>query len=110
MDELLYAMIACSDNEAYNELVRMHSANRNFNEGCLLMQSVCHSLLPFDIVMTGVSYEKNRMSVADCVALLESIARNTCVSADASGEMLELLGQQQFRKTFWQVFRKMFSV
>lgn len=106
LDDLLYAMIAWSDNEVYNELVRMHSANRDFNEGCLLIQNemdyqstgIYHSLLPSDTVMTGISYEKNHTSVADCATLLESIARGTCVSADASGKMLELLGQQQFRE------------
>lgn len=106
LDELLYAMIAWSDNEAYNELVRMHSANRDFNEGCLLIQSeipysstgIYHSLLPSDTTMTGISYEQNHTSVADCAALLESIARGTCVSANASREMLELLSQQQFRE------------
>lgn len=106
LDELLYAMIAWSDNEAYNELVRMHSANRDFNEGCLQIQSempypstgIYHSLLPSDTAMTGISYEKNHTSVADCATLLESIARGTCVSADASGKMLEMLGQQQFRE------------
>lgn len=106
LNELLYAMIVWSDNEAYNELVRMHSTNRDFNEGCLLIQNemsypstgIYHSLLPSDTAMTGISYEKNHTSVADCATLLESIARGTCVSAEASEEMLVLLGQQQFRE------------
>lgn len=32
--ELLENMIEISDNESYNELVRLQSSNRNFGEGC----------------------------------------------------------------------------
>ena len=34
MDSLLARMITVSDNEAYNELVRLHSRKRSFREGC----------------------------------------------------------------------------
>lgn len=63
VDELLTAMIEQSDNESYNELVRLESDADSFSE--------------------------------DCGALLEKIYNGTCVSEEASGEMLQLLLNQQ---------------
>lgn len=63
VDELLTAMIEQSDNESYNELVRLESDADSFSE--------------------------------DCGTLLEEIYNGTCVSEEASGEMLQLLLNQQ---------------
>lgn len=104
--ELLENMIEVSDNEAYNELVRMHSPNRSFSEGCLVIQDyieeqgyentgIYHTLHPSSSESESVSDESNHTSTGDCAALLESIYNGTCVSEAASEEMLDLLMMQQ---------------
>lgn len=104
--ELLENMIELSDNEAYNELVRMHSPDRSFTEGCLIIQDyideqgyentgIFHTLHPSSSDSESVSEEKNFTSTEDCAALLESIYNGTCVSELASEEMMDLLMLQQ---------------
>lgn len=104
--ELLENMIEVSDNEAYNELVRMHSPNRSFLEGCFVIQKyideqgyantgIYHTLHPSSSEPESVSDESNQTSTADCAALLESIYNGTCVSKSASEEMFDLLMMQQ---------------
>ena len=105
VDSLLHRMITVSDNEAYNELVRLQAESGDFLEGARLMNdylseqgyadtTVQHSLLPAEsaLVTTG---DKNMTSPVDCALLLERIYRGECVSREASEEMLSLLLQQQ---------------
>lgn len=105
-EELLTNMITVSDNESYNELVRMHSASLSFTEGCAVVEEyiqasgyentgIFHTLHPSDSVSESTSDEENYTSAEDCGALLESIYNGTCVSESASEEMLELLMEQQ---------------
>ncbi len=106
LDELLTTMITVSDNEAYNQLVRMHSASESFTEGCALIEDylqesdyentgIFHTLHPSDSLEESISDQKNYTSAEDCGKLLESIYRGTCVSETASAAMLDLLMQQQ---------------
>lgn len=106
VEDLLQAMIEVSDNESYNELVRMHSSERSFTEGCLMIADyieergyvntgIFHTLHPSDTDPEYTSDNDNYTCVEDCGALLESIYNGTCVSEEASEEMLELLFEQQ---------------
>lgn len=105
--ETLNAMITVSDNESYNEMVRLHSKDRSFTEGCI---AVGEYLEEKDYRHTGIyhtlhpaysAYEEteingnNYTSVTDCASLLESIYRGECVSKESSEKMLNLLLQQQ---------------
>ncbi len=106
VDELLTAMIEQSDNESYNELVRLESDADSFSEGCQIINDyletteyedtrLYHTLSPSNTESESISDIKNHTSVEDCGALLEKIYNGTCVSEEASGEMLQLLLNQQ---------------
>ena len=106
VEEVLENMIEWSDNESYNELVRMHSANRDFSEGCLEVEQyieeagyentgIFHTLSPSSTEPESTANEENYTCVLDCGILLESIWNGTCVSAEASEKMLDLLLAQQ---------------
>ena len=105
-EQLLHDMITVSDNNSCNELVRMHSADRSFAEGCEVIGTwlsgtacedtgIFHSLSPSDTERESISDERNRTSAADCGRLLEEIYEGTCVSEGTSEEMLGLLLDQQ---------------
>lgn len=105
INRLLKNMIEVSDNESYNEMVKLHSPNKNFADGCAVINKY---LQENGYTQTGVhttlhpaysKYKKdglgrNVTSVEDCGKLLESIYNKTCVSEEASDSMLELLLNQ----------------
>lgn len=102
----LWKMITISDNESYNEIVRLQSENHDFIEGALITNEflseggylntkVQHTLHPSSSEEIGIAEDVNNMtSVEDCGLLLERIADGTCVSEAASAEMLEYLKNQ----------------
>ena len=108
--ELLAAMIQQSDNESYNELVRLESADQSFSDGCHILNDyletagytdtrIYHTLSPSATESESISDIQNHTSVEDCGAILEKIYEGTCISQEASEEMLELLlGQQTVTK------------
>lgn len=104
VNELLWNMITISDNEAFNELVRLQSEHYDFNEGAeklniYLMEEgyentqVLHTLQPSGTAPTGIG-EYNVTSVEDCGKLLERIENGSCVDAQASEKMKNLLLNQ----------------
>lgn len=104
--DLLQSMITVSDNEAYNELVRMHSAYRSFTDGCSQIETyiqeqnftgtgIFHTLSPSSTESQCTENRKNYTCAEDCGALLEQIYDGTCVSREASEEMMDLLLEQQ---------------
>ena len=106
VDSLLDRMITVSDNEAYNELVRLHSRKRSFREGCEKVSAyireqgyddtgIYHTLSPSETKREATDDRKNHTSPKDCARLLERIYDGTCVSQEASQQMLDLLLAQQ---------------
>jgi beta-lactamase class A len=104
--DTITSMITVSDNESYNELIRLKNTDRSFTEGCLALNEaiqkrgyqdtgVFHTLGPSYTEDEATSDQQNYTSVEDCGALLESIYNGTCISKEASKEMLDLLLQQQ---------------
>ncbi|MCD7746489.1 MAG: class A beta-lactamase-related serine hydrolase [Lachnospiraceae bacterium] len=105
IEDRLYTMITASRNESYNELVRLHSSENSFTQGARLINSYIaengflstgvHSTLhPSDSSFESTGEGINETTVEDCGALLEMIYDGTCVSEEASEEMLNLLLQQ----------------
>ncbi|MDO4275342.1 MAG: serine hydrolase [Eubacteriales bacterium] len=105
MDDLLFNMIAVSDNESCNELVRLQSDKSDFGEGAESINeyleeegytdtSIQHTLHPSSSQQTGLG-GRNTTSVKDCGLLLERIYKGECVSREASREMLDLLLSQE---------------
>ncbi len=106
VDDLLFNMITVSDNEAYNELVRLHSPNYSFAEGCAVVTDAIYNggftgtgigstLHPSESEYETAGDGHNYTSTEDCGMLLEEIYDGTCVSEDASRQMLRLLLQQE---------------
>lgn len=108
VEELLRNMIETSDNEAYNELVRLHSESADFSEGCRKIgeylaetgyenTGIFHTLSPSETKEESIADEdtKNYTCAEDCGKLLEEIYRGTCVSEEASEEMLDFLLHQE---------------
>ncbi len=106
IDDLLYNMITISDNEAYNELVRLHSPDYSFSDGCVYVTDSIYNGgytgtgIGSTLHPSGSEYETfgdgyNYTSPEDCGMLLEEIYEGTCISEDASREMLRLLLQQE---------------
>lgn len=106
---LLNAMITVSDNESYNELVRLHDSGRNFLKGSDTINSylkksgytvteVNRTLHPSS--SASIQRGSNKISAKDTGLLLERIATNKCVSASASKKMKNLLMNQQRR---WKI-------
>lgn len=104
--QLLENMIEVSDNESYNELVRIQSPDRNFAEGCNLINAylqeegytgtgVHTTLHPSASSTANDGLGDNVTCVEDCGALLEKIYKGTCGSQEDSGEMLHLLLDQE---------------
>lgn len=105
VEDLLWNMITVSDNESYNELVRLQAGSRDFREGAELVNeyleangygdtSVQHTLHPSSSESAGLG-GRNMTSVKDCGRLLERIYKGECVSEEASKAMLNLLLNQQ---------------
>lgn len=101
--QLLRDMITVSDNESSNELVRrlspdgtsheegMKVVNAFAQEGGYYDTSQGRDLRDYrEVPAEGENYT----SVRDCGLLLERVYSGTCVSAQASARMLELLKQQ----------------
>ena len=104
VENLLTNMITVSDNESFNELVRLQTEYYNFSHGArsinrylhregYMNTSVMHTLAPSVSSPTGIG-DSNTTSVTDCGLLLERIYRKKCVSRNASERMLALLLQQ----------------
>ena len=113
IDTLLSNMISYSDNESFNELVRLQSDKHDFQDGCRILNSyleeegyedtvVQHTLHPAESEPAGLhgGDESNLTSAADCGRLLERIYLEKCVSRKASLEMLDLLLAQT---TLWKI-------
>lgn len=98
---LLKQMITVSDNEAYNQLVRLNSASGNFVSGAATVNAYlkmngytkteCHTTLHPASSSYSSDGGSNTSSAKDCGVLLEKIYNGTCVSAAYSKEMLNLL-------------------
>lgn len=108
---LLKSMITVSDNESYNQLVRLNSSSQNFVKGTETVNAylkkngytntACHTTLhPAYSSPVRDGKGSNTSSAKDCGLLLESIYRGTCVSAVYSKEMLNLLLNQTRR---WKI-------
>ena len=104
---LMDDMIVVSDNESFNELVRLQTSQQDFVIGAeasiiylkregYTKTSVEHTLHPSASKEAG-DEGRNRTSVRDCGILLEKIYKGTCVSEDASQKMLDFLLQQENR-------------
>lgn len=105
IDRLLKNMIEVSDNESYNELVKLHSPKKSFAEGCGVInkylnengygQTGVHTTLhPAHSKYKKDGLGRNVTSVEDCGKLLENIYNGTCVSKEASDSMIQLLLNQ----------------
>ena len=104
--DTLSDMIQISDNEAFNELVRVQNQERSFSKGCVKINewlkekgyedtAVYHTLEPSPTKEERISEEKNHTSARDCGKLLEAVYRNKAVSEEAPQDMLLLLTGQQ---------------
>lgn len=105
LNDLLWNMIAVSDNESYNEIVRLQTDSHDFLQGAELINeyleeegyaetSVQSSLSPSSTQPVSLG-GKNTTSVKDCGRLLERIFKGQCVSREASAKMLDLLLDQE---------------
>ena len=105
VNDLLWNMITVSDNESFNELVRLQTTSGVFKDGAeavnaLLAEnqfadtSVQHTLSPSASKDAGLG-GRNTTSVKDCGELLSRIYKGECVSKEASDAMLNLLLNQQ---------------
>lgn len=104
LGDLVTNMITVSDNESFNELVRLQTEYYDFARGARTINrylkregysdtSVLHTLAPSASAAEGIG-ESNTTSVADCGLLLDRIYHEKCVSSEASKEMLRLLTEQ----------------
>ena len=100
-------MVTYSDNEAFNEMVRLQTASNRFTAGARAINRylrqqgynetvVLHTLAPSSSAPEGLG-GSNMTSVEDCGTLLEKIYRRECVSRENSDEMLSLLLNQDTR-------------
>lgn len=105
VQDLLWNMITVSDNESFNELVRLQTESLDFKSGAQAVNlfleeegytetSVQHTLHPSSSKEDGLG-GRNMTSVKDCGLLLERIFKGECVSETASQAMLELLLNQE---------------
>ena len=110
---LLSNMITVSDNESFNELVRLQTKKYDFAAGARKINQylkaegyqdtqVLHTLAPSSTTPVGIG-ENNTTSVKDCGLLLEKIYREECGSRKDSQAMLELLLGQKNRTKIPQV-------
>ena len=105
VNDLLWNMITVSDNESFNELVRLQTTSGVFKDGAEAVNaflaenqfadtSVQHTLSPSASKDAGLG-GRNTTSVKDCGELLSQIYKGDCVSKEASEAMLNLLLNQQ---------------
>ena len=105
VNDLLWNMITVSDNESFNELVRLQTASGVFKDGAQAVNgflaeqkfadtSVQHILSPSSSKDVGLG-GRNTTSVKDCAELLSRIYKGECVSKEASEAMRNLLLNQQ---------------
>ena len=105
VNDLLWNMITVSDNESFNELVRLQTASGVFKDGAEAVNAflaenkfkdttVQHTLSPSASKDAGLG-GRNTTSVKDCAELLSRIYKGECVSKEASEAMLNLLLNQQ---------------
>ena len=98
---LLENMVVYSDNESFNELVRLQDPAGSFSYGCKVINAylgeqdyqktiVAHTLHPSATKEQGIG-EYNYSSARDCGILLERIFRGNCVNEEYSASMLSLL-------------------
>lgn len=64
-------------------------------ESAYIHTGIFHTLSPSDTEYQSIADSSNHTSPEDCGRLLERIYEGTCVSEEASWEMLELLLQQE---------------
>lgn len=105
--DLLWNMITVSDNESFNEIVRLQSDTYDFVDGALSTNEyliaegyqdtlVQHTLHPSASAEIGIAENVSNMtSVEDCGLLMERIAEGECVSKEASEQMLTLFKNQE---------------
>lgn len=104
---LMENMVTFSDNESFNEMVRLQTEGNQFNVGARAINrylreqgyketAVLHTLAPSATDPVGLG-SSNTTSVEDCGTLLEKIYRRECVSQEASDQMLSLLLNQDNR-------------
>lgn len=105
VNDLLWNMITVSDNESFNELVRLQTTSGVFKDGAEAVNaflaenqfadtSVQHTLSPSASKDAGLG-GRNTTSVKDCGELLSRIYKGECVSKEASDAMLNFLLNQQ---------------
>lgn len=105
VNDLLWNMITVSDNESHNELVKLQTDALDFKKGAELINewlkkegytetTVQHTLHPSASAKESLG-GRSTTSVKDCGTLLEKIYKEECVSKEASGEMLNLLSNQE---------------
>lgn len=105
VDDLLWNMITVSDNESFNELVKLQTESLDFKKGAEAVNEylekqgytetkVQHTLHPAASAKESLG-GRNMTSVKDCGMLLEKIYNKECVSEEASEKMLDLLKHQQ---------------
>lgn len=105
VQNLLWNMITVSDNESFNELVRLQTESLDFKSGAQAVNLFLeeegytetlaqHTLHPSSSKEDGLG-GRNMTSVKDCGLLLERIFKGECVSEEASEAMLELLLNQE---------------
>ena len=104
---LMENMVTYSDNESFNEMVRLQTSSNQFNAGARAINrylreqgyketAVLHTLAPSNTDPVGLG-SSNTTSVEDCGTLLEKIYRRECVSPEDSDQMLSLLLNQDTR-------------
>lgn len=104
--KLLEDMIEVSDNEAYNELIKIQSPGRDFVEGCGYINDYLEeegytgtgihtTLHPAYSSKEEDGLGDNETCVEDCGKLLEAIYEGMCGSQEDSGDMLHLLLDQE---------------
>ncbi len=104
---LMENMVTYSDNESFNEMIRLQTSSGQFNAGARNVNrylrnndyentAVLHTLSPSATESEGIG-ANNVTSVGDCGLLLERIYRKKCVSKEASAQMLDLLLAQDTR-------------
>ena len=105
---LMENMVTYSDNESFNEMVRLQTASGQFRAGARSINrylkevgyedtAVMHTLSPSETEPTGFGSNTNTTSVEDCGRLLEKIYRKKCVDKESSEKMLSLLLAQDTR-------------
>lgn len=110
VDKLLCNMITVSDNESFNELVRLQTDSYDFKKGAEKLNeyikeeeydktTVQHTLYPSSSQKESIG-GRNMTSAEDCGSLLEKIYKGECVSREASEFMLDLLKKQE---VIWKI-------